>query len=102
MRKRRPQPEVYSISGARTSLDDDLGLRMKRYLISMSVRTVCFVLAVVFDGPLRWVFVGFAIVLPYVAVVLANVGRSAAPAQPAAYRVPQQAIEGDQARRLTP
>ncbi len=102
MRKRRPEPEVYSISGARTSLDDDLGLRMKRYLISMSVRTVCFVLAVVFDGWVRWVFVGFAVFLPYFAVVVANVGRSVAPPQPEAYHVPRDAIEGDQAHRLAP
>ena len=43
-----------------------------RYLISMGIRTVCVVLAVVVDGPLRWVFVVGAIVLPYVAVVMAN------------------------------
>lgn len=93
---------MYSISGARASLHDDLGLRMKRYLISMSVRTVCFVLAVVFDGWVRWVFVAFAVFLPYVAVVVANGGRSAPPAQPAPYQVPHQAIEGDQAHRIAP
>lgn len=93
---------MYSISGARTSLDDDLSLRMKRYLISMSIRTVCFVLAVVFDGWVRWVFVAFAVVLPYIAVVLANGGRSATPAQPEAYRVPLEAIEADQAHRIAP
>ena len=102
MRKRQPEPEVYSISGARTSLDDDLSLRMKRYLISMSVRTVCFVLAVVFDGWVRWVFVAFAVFLPYVAVVVANVGRSAAPAQPEAYRARPEAIEANQVHRIAP
>ncbi|MGI9003184.1 MAG: DUF3099 domain-containing protein [Pseudonocardia sp.] len=94
------QPEVYTISGTRTSLDDDLGLRMRRYLISMSVRTVCFVLAVVFDGWVRWVFVAAAIVLPYVAVVAANAGRSHGPSGPTPYTPPQQAIEGDRADRL--
>ncbi|MGL5858522.1 MAG: DUF3099 domain-containing protein [Angustibacter sp.] len=63
---------AYTITGAQTSLHDDLGHRMRWYLISMSVRTVCFVLAVVFSGPLRWVFAAAAILLPYVAVVLAN------------------------------
>ena len=81
-------------------MHDDLGLRMKRYLISMSVRTLCFVLAVVFEGPLRWVFIAFAVFLPYVAVVLANAGRSAAPAQPELYNAPLPAIEGDQAGRI--
>ena len=102
MPTKQHEPEVYSISGARTSLHDDLGLRMRRYLISMSVRTVCFVLAVVFDGWVRWVFVAFAVFLPYVAVVVANGGRSPAPAQPEAYAPPQQAIEGDRAHRIAP
>jgi len=48
--------------------------RMKRYLISMSVRTVCFILAVVLHGWLRWTMAAAAIVLPYVAVVMANAG----------------------------
>ncbi len=46
---------------------------MKRYLISMGIRTVCVVLAVIVDGPLRWLFVAGAVLLPYVAVVMANV-----------------------------
>ncbi len=97
---RQQEPEVYSISGARSSLQDDMGPRMRRYLISMSVRTICFVLAVVTDGPIRWVFVAFAVFLPYVAVVAANTGRSPAPPAPEEYHVPVGAIEGDQAKRL--
>lgn len=77
-------------------------LRMRRYLISMSVRTLCFVLAVVAGGWLRWVFVAFAVFLPYVAVVAANSGRSAAPGQPAAYTPPTAAIEGGPAHRIAP
>ena len=46
-----------------------------RYLVSMGVRTACFLLAVVVHGPLRWMFVLAAIVLPYIAVVFANAGR---------------------------
>jgi hypothetical protein len=65
---------VHTITSAQSSLDDDLGPRMRKYLISMSVRTLCFILAVVFDGPLRWVFAAAAVVLPYVAVVVANAG----------------------------
>lgn len=38
----------------------------------MGIRTACFVLAIVTDGPLRWVLVAGAVFLPYVAVVLAN------------------------------
>jgi hypothetical protein len=72
---RHPRPvEVHTITSAPASQHDDLGLRMRKYLISMSVRTVCFVLAVVFEGPVRWVFLAAAVVLPYVAVVMANAG----------------------------
>jgi hypothetical protein len=39
----------------------------------MAVRTICFVGAVLTDGWLRWVLVVGAFVLPYVAVVMANV-----------------------------
>ena len=38
----------------------------------MGIRTVCFVLAIVTTGPLRWILVAAAVFLPYVAVVLAN------------------------------
>lgn len=45
---------------------------MRKYLFSMGVRTLCFLLAVIFSGPARWIFVVFAVILPYVAVVIAN------------------------------
>jgi hypothetical protein len=45
---------------------------MKRYLITMSIRTACFIAAFLAAGTLRWVFVVMAAALPYVAVVLAN------------------------------
>ncbi len=60
------------ITSARTSRSDDIRRRQQRYLVSMGVRTVCFVLAVVSSGPLRWGFFTAAVVLPYVAVVVAN------------------------------
>lgn len=65
---------MHTITDAQASHDVDLSQRMRKYLISMAIRTVCFVLAVVFEGPLRWVFALAAIVLPYVAVVVANAG----------------------------
>jgi hypothetical protein len=69
------EPEVYSITGARSALSDDLDRRMGRYLLSMGIRTACVILVLVVDGPLRWVFAAGAIVLPYVAVIFANQGR---------------------------
>ena len=46
--------------------------RQRRYLISMGIRTACFVGAVIADGLLRWVLVAGAVLLPYVSVVFAN------------------------------
>ena len=66
------QEHPVSITSARTSHSDDLHKRQVRYLMSMGIRTACFVLAIVTDGALRWVLVAGAVFLPYVAVVLAN------------------------------
>jgi hypothetical protein len=65
-----------TITSARTSHSDDIHRRQGKYLLSMAVRTICFILAVVLTGPLRWVMVGAAVFLPYVAVVVANVSNS--------------------------
>lgn len=51
---------------------DDHDARVRHYLISMSIRTVCFILAFVLHGYLRWACVALAVVLPYIAVVAAN------------------------------
>ena len=95
-------PEVHTITGARPSHDEELSLRMRRYLISMSIRTLCFILAVVCSGWLRWTFAGLAIVLPYVAVVAANAGPRRRAGDHVGYVPPQQTIEGDRGRRLGP
>jgi hypothetical protein len=60
------------ITSARPSRSEDIHRRQTRYLTSMAIRTVCFVLAIVTTGWLRWTFVTAALFLPYVAVVLAN------------------------------
>lgn len=47
--------------------------RQRRYIWSMSLRTLCFVGAVlVGPGWLRWVLIAGAVFLPYIAVVMAN------------------------------
>lgn len=66
---------VYRISSVRRSLADDQQTRLRRYLISMAVRTGCFLGAVFVEGPLRWVLLAGSIFLPWVAVVLANGSR---------------------------
>ncbi|WP_308268723.1 DUF3099 domain-containing protein [Yinghuangia soli] len=82
---------VFEISGARKSLTEDVRGRQRRYVLSMSIRTVCFLLAVVLSGPLRWVMLAGAVLLPYVAVVVANGGRSKAGDAPLSQVVPPQA-----------
>lgn len=68
-------PQVHSITAAATSHTADLNSRVRRYLVSMGIRTVCVILVVIVPGPARWVFAVLAIVLPYIAVVMANVAR---------------------------
>ncbi len=47
--------------------------RERRYVIAMLLRAVCFVAAtLIFRGAARWFAIGVAIVLPWLAVVLAN------------------------------
>ena len=41
----------------------------------MMVRTTCFIATIFLPSPYRWIAMGGALVLPYVAVVLANAGR---------------------------
>jgi hypothetical protein len=73
--ERRVEP--VRITTAPLSHREDLDKRRRRYVISMMVRSACFVGAVVVgDNWLRWVLVAAAVFLPYVAVVVAN---SAAP-----------------------
>jgi hypothetical protein len=71
--------ESISITGAQVSLTEDQRARTRRYLISMAVRTACFIGAILASGWLRWTLVAGAVVLPYVAVVMANAGRKRAP-----------------------
>jgi hypothetical protein len=71
----RKEPEVVRITTAPRSRRDDIAGRQRRYVISMTIRTVCFVLAVFCIGHwFMWVFITASFVLPYVAVILANAG----------------------------
>ncbi len=96
---RPPRDPVYSVTAARSGASDDLSQRQRRYLISMTIRTICFVLAVVVHGPARWVFVSAALILPYIAVVMANAVGSGAGAAPTAF-VPAQSAIGSAQRTV--
>jgi hypothetical protein len=70
-----PAQESFSITSAPKSLKSDLAGRQRRYLISMIIRTLCFLLTVVLPSPFRWFALAGAMFLPYIAVVIANAGR---------------------------
>jgi hypothetical protein len=61
------------ITTAGESRGDDIAGRQRRYLLSMAVRTIC-VIGAVLVGPTwyRWVLIAGGVFIPYVAVVLAN------------------------------
>lgn len=76
---RRKAPDVYTVTDAHRPLSEDVGYRQRRYLLSMGIRTVCVLIAVLLAGhvpvwALMFPIVG-AVVLPYVSVVFANGGR---------------------------
>jgi hypothetical protein len=72
-RVQRRADEVVRITTASSSAGADVARRQGRYLISMGIRTICFVGAIlVGSGWLRWTLIAAALLLPYVAVVMAN------------------------------
>ncbi|MEU8824012.1 DUF3099 domain-containing protein [Streptomyces sp. NPDC048636] len=85
--------EVFRITGARQGLADDVRGRQRRYVISMSVRTVSVVLAAVLWNVERHVAIValvLGVVLPYIAVVIANAGRENATSLPTSFITPPQ------------
>jgi hypothetical protein len=78
-KRRTPATEVHTITSTRAPLGDDIARRARRYMLQMSLRTLCFLGAVFTWGrvptPVSVALLIGAVVLPYVAVVLANAGR---------------------------
>ena len=75
--------------------------RTRRYLISMSIRMVCFALTLFVTpyGWYTWVFAIAAAVLPYIAVVGANAGSDSTVARAES---PQQALDSPAAADAEP
>ncbi|WP_405885494.1 DUF3099 domain-containing protein [Streptomyces sp. NBC_01136] len=84
--------QVFRITGARQGLEDDVRGRQRRYVISMSVRTVSVILAATLwnvERHVAFVALVLGILLPYVAVVIANAGRENTPSLPSTFvRIP--------------
>lgn len=86
--RKRSDAEVFRITGARQGLADDVRGRQRRYVISMSVRTVAVILAAVLWNVERHVAIValvLGVLLPYISVVIANAGREHAPSLPSTF-----------------
>ena len=71
--------QVHLVTQARRPMSEDIRYRQSRYLIMMTIRIICFAVALIlYVEHLRWLIlipaVG-AILIPYIAVVFANGGR---------------------------
>jgi DUF3099 family protein len=79
----RHEPAPIRITTAPRSHSDDVNGRQRRYVISMTIRTVCFLLAVLSMGHwFMWVFLAASFFLPTIAVIVANGGASPDPGGP--------------------
>jgi len=95
-RRERPDETVISVTSAQPGRSEDLEGRIVRYAWMMSLRIVCFVLAVLTPSPWRWVFMVAAVFLPSVAVVLANARRTTKVSSADVYIAPPRAELGSQ------
>ncbi|CAL9396001.1 MULTISPECIES: DUF3099 domain-containing protein [Streptomyces] len=89
MRKQRGGgAQVFRITGARAGLQEDVRGRQRRYVISMTVRTISVILAATLWNVERHVAIVALVlgaVLPYIAVVIANAGRENTPSLPSTF-----------------
>ncbi|MEV0797015.1 DUF3099 domain-containing protein [Kribbella sp. NPDC050281] len=93
-RHERTGETVISVTNAQPGRSEDLDSRIARYAWMMSIRIVCFVLAVLTPSPWRWMFIVAAVFLPYIAVVLANTQRSSTVSGAAPFIAPERPAIG--------
>jgi len=92
---RRDKDEVYSVTSAPESPAVERDERTRRYIIAMSIRIACFAGVWLVHGWLRLVMVVLMVIMPYIAVVIANAGREQIRKLPAPVPYDDQpAIEG--------
>jgi hypothetical protein len=82
-----PGDEPILVTTAPISPAEERRGRERRYLITMGVRVVAFIVAIVFaTGWIRVIAIALALVLPWIAVVMANAGPTRAqPETPSLY-----------------
>ena len=88
--------EPVLVTTARKSPRQEQRERERRYLVTMGIRVVCFVLAIVLFGlNLHWVAaiaVAASLILPWIAVVMANAGPKPTLETPALYARERPAV----------
>ena len=67
--------ETFVITTAQRGISDEQRGRRDRYILGMTIRTVCFIGAIFASGVLQWILLAGALFLPYIAVFIANAGR---------------------------
>lgn len=67
-------PEVTAITNAVVPHSEEMRQRMIKYSVTMGIRMVCLALIFVFDGWFKIIPVAGAVILPWVAVMIANGG----------------------------
>jgi hypothetical protein len=74
-RDARGEDQVHLVTSAPRPHSEEVSDRARKYLISMTIRTICLVLAIfALHGWLRLIAIVAAIILPWFAVVMANAG----------------------------
>jgi hypothetical protein len=74
-RSSQESAQVHRVTSAQEALSQEQSRRTKRYLISMSIRTICFIAVIFTTGWMQWAAIAGAVFLPYLAVIAANAGR---------------------------
>lgn len=80
----RSRTSAQSVTSAPLARQDDDRARVRKYAITMGIRMLCFVLMVLIQ-PYGWHTLFFAVgavLLPYIAVVIANVGEATTTSAP--------------------
>lgn len=80
------------ITDARSGASQDLQTRQRRYAITMAFRTACFLAMIFVPGVFRWVLFACAVLLPYIAVILANQASQRHPGTPVGGAEPGEAL----------
>lgn len=88
----KPPPPAQSATSLPRAPRDDAGARFAKYMITMGIRVGCFLAMVLITpyGWYTWIFAAGAVFLPYIAVVIANVGQGD---KPVAAVSPERSLE---------